>query len=83
MMFLVRLAMRPGPAHADEYKTDGAGDQAVAGRVTEPDMPLAQHERDRDRRAGRNQHPVRPADIGDGAEGSLAPPVEAPAPAQP
>ena len=46
----------------------GAGDQAIRGRVPEADMTLPQHERDRDRGAGRYQHPVRSAEIGDGAE---------------
>ncbi len=31
-------------------------------------MPPPQHESERDQAARRNQHPIRPADIGDGAE---------------
>ena len=65
---LGEIGDQPRPAHADKHEADGAGDQAIAGGVPETDMALAQHERERDRRAGRNQHPVRPADIGDGAE---------------
>ncbi len=56
------------PANADKDEADGAGDQAIGGRVPEADVALPQDERDGDRRAGRNQHPVRFADIGDRAE---------------
>ena len=51
-----------------EGRADGAGDQAVGGRVPEADVTLPQHERDRDGGAGRNQHPVRSAEIGDRTE---------------
>ena len=56
------------PANADKDEADGAGDQTIGGRIPETDVALPQDERDGDRRAGRNQHPVRFADIGDRAE---------------
>ena len=67
-IYLVRLPMRPVPSHAHEHEADGAGDQPVAGGIAEALMRAAEHKRKRHQGARRDQHPVRPADVGDAAE---------------
>jgi hypothetical protein len=66
--FLGEIADKPGPADAHEHEADRARHQPIGRRVSEARVSLPQHEGERDRDTGRDQHPVRPADIGDGSE---------------
>ena len=65
---LGKIGDQPGPANAHEHEADRARDQSIGGGVPEACVALAKDERERDGRPGRDQHPVRPAHIGDPAE---------------
>ena len=58
----------PRSGNADEDETDRARDQPVSGRAFQTAVAFSQDEGKRNGYAGRNQHPIRFADIGDGSK---------------